>query len=145
MELASGSVSSSLILQMTADESVDGDPLQRANDVEVERIQDSDASVPPYTSSSPTPTYSFNPRPDEHRLALSSSSRHHRMAGPSIYTITDKASGFTLDLVHQGEKANEPCYGRHAIVRGRVLTTRVESLDRIDLEVRSHRNSLNVG
>ena len=91
--------------------------------------------VPPYSSSLPTPKYSFNPGPDEQRLALSSNSPHLHSSGSSVYSKTNDSSGFKLQLVHQGTTPSAPCYGRHAIIRGVLTPAQVETLFKVELEV----------
>lgn len=96
------------------------------------------SSLPVYSPSSRTPPYSKNPRPDERRLAITTRSGvHAHTALTGSVRIRSRRTGIALELGLQEQGATVPCFGRGAIISGRVELDDPDSVLRVEVEVSS--------
>lgn len=86
---------------------------------------------PPYTLSSPAPSYSLDPSADEERLAFTHRSRRPRTG--KYYT--NKSGHITIILREQDDAAQLPSYGRNSLLSGTICIAKRKEISKVTLKV----------
>ncbi|TDL22193.1 hypothetical protein BD410DRAFT_723376 [Rickenella mellea] len=94
------------------------------------------ASLPPYSPSSNTPSYSTYPSANEQRLASNGADfLYRRLAPNAIFEKCHKRTGVSLTLFHQEDGASIPWYGRDAWIEGHVSLADSVHVETVDVKL----------